>query len=300
MLLRHDVACAKPSSACVATLLALSSWLALPDAHAADDREICVRAVEHAQLVRLDGKLREAREGFVTCARPVCPDAIQEDCTRWLAEVEESLPSVVFDAVWIDGRDVTGMTVLVDGKLLAGAERGRAVALDPGEHTFRFEVTGAAPVETRNVIREGEKNRMLHVTFTPNVPAPPVTPAPTAAPAPPVASHAPAPDGLWQPIPSGEGAAHRQRGPVPPSGLVFGGMALASFGAFAFLGLTGTDQLDSMRSSCGHTCNPSDVSSARNEILAGDILGFVGLAAAGLAVWFVLTRPDAPVAASTR
>jgi hypothetical protein len=298
MLLRDDAAWAKPSSACVATLLALSSWLAPPDARAADDREVCVRAVEHAQLVRLDGKLREAREGFVTCARPVCPNSIQEDCTRWLAEVEESLPSVVFDAVWLDGRDVTGMTVLVDGKPLAGAERGRAVSLDPGEHTFRFEVAGAAPIESRNVIREGEKNRMLHVTFTPNVPAPAVPPA--AAPSLPVASYAPAPPGLWQPIPSSEGGAQRQKGPVPLTALLFGGVALASFGAFAYLGLSGTGQLDSMRSSCGHTCNPSDVSSARNEILAGDIFGFVGLAAAGLAVWFVMTRPDAPAAASTR
>jgi hypothetical protein len=38
-------------------------------------------------------------------------------------------------------------------------------------------------------------------------------------------------------------------------------------------------------------CNPSDVNSARNEILVGDVLGMVGLAATGVATWVWLTRP---------
>jgi hypothetical protein len=68
-------------------------------------------------------------------------------------------------------------------------------------------------------------------------------------------------------------------------------VGVASFATFAYLGLAGTNQLDSMRTSCGHVCNPSDVSSARNEILVGDIVGMVGLAATGVATWLWLTRP---------
>jgi hypothetical protein len=261
------------------------------DARAADDKEACVRAVEHAQVVRLDGKLREAREGFVTCARAVCPTAIRQDCTRWVTEVDASLPSVVFEAIWADGRDVTGMTVILDGRPLAGADPGRAVTLDPGEHTFRFEVPGAAPIETRNVIRESEKNRILRVTFTPGATETPAV-VESAAPAPPPASSpAPAPSNLWQPIPPRDRQTHvAKRGPVPLAAFIFGGVGLVSFGGFAFLGLEGTHQLDSMRSTCGHTCNPSDVTSARDTLLAGDILGFVGLAASGVAAWLVLTR----------
>jgi hypothetical protein len=270
-------------------------------ASAADDKDTCVRAVEHAQNARIDGKLREAREGFVICARAVCPAAIREDCTHWVADVDASLPSVVFDAVWGNGGDVTGMTVLLDGAPLAGAEKGRAVAVDPGEHTFRFEVAGAAPIETRNVIHEGEKNRVLHIVFTPSTAATtvPIVPSASPAAAPPQTS---APPGLWQkPVPERPQVEPSTRSRVPTSVFVFGGVALAGFVSFAYLGLAGTGQLDSLRSTCGHICNPSDVNSARNEILLGDILGLVGLAAAGVATWVFLSRPDAPAtAAQTR
>ncbi len=263
----------------------------------ADDKEDCVRAVERAQNQRLDGKLRDARDGFVTCARAVCPDAIRRDCTRWVTEVDASLPSVVFDAVWADGRDVTGMTVLLDGKPLAGAEHGRAVTLDPGEHTFRFEATQAMPVETHNVIREGEKNRVIHVTFTPVPPADgsPVTP--------PVGSTIPGPPGMWQlPVTqeSGTGTApvapdrtRPTRAPVPLASYILGGVGLAGIAGFAALGLNGLSRLDGMRTTCGHTCNPSDVDSARSEILVGDVIGTVGLVAGGVALWLALARPSA-------
>ena len=161
--------------------------------------------------------------------------------------------------------------------------------LDPGEHTFRFEVSGAAPVETHNVIREGEKNRILQVTFTP-LAAPEATAPPGRSLAP--AATTPAPAGAL--ARSGERGSPRgpgSRAPMPALAWVLGGVALASFGGFAYLGLSGTGQLNSLRATCAHTCNPSDVNAARNQILVGDILGIVGLAATGVAAWLVLTRP---------
>jgi hypothetical protein len=270
-------------------------------AAAGDSKEICVRAVEDAQVARLDGKLREAREGFVTCARAVCPTVIRQDCTRWVAEVEASLPSVVFEAVWADGGDVTGMTVLLDGKPLADTDPGRAVALDPGEHAFRFEVAGGAPVEAHKVIREGEKNRIVRVTFTPIAPAAQATPAsPAGVPAlgpsyPPAATN---PRQSVRPVERPTPPAGR--GPVPLAAYVLGGVALLGLGGFAYLGLKGTGELDTMRSTCAPHCDPSDRTSARNEILVGDILGYVGLAAAGVALWLTLTRPELTRSAATR
>jgi hypothetical protein len=277
----------------IAAVLALAIGSATPSARAADEKEACVRAVDRAQVARFDGKLREAREGLVICARTVCPNAIRDDCTRWLAEVDASLPSVVVEAVWADGRDVTGLKVLLDGQPLAGADGGRAVTLDPGAHSFRFEVAGAAPVETRNVIREGEKNRVLHVSFTPTVSPPlppPLPPAGSAAPEP-AAVPPPVPAAMWQPAPEDGRSNSSSRRPIPASAYAFGGVALLGFGGFAYFGLAGTNQLDSLRATCVHTCNASDVTSARNEILVGDILGFVALAATGVATWLVLTRP---------
>jgi hypothetical protein len=325
MPLSRDAALVKSRAARLSALVVLAvvanmavAATAERDAQA-DEKETCVRAVEHAQVVRLDGKLREARAGFMTCARPVCPDAIREDCIRWVTEVDASLPSVVVDAIWADGRDVAGLTVLLDGQPLAGAAAGRAVTLDPGAHVFRFEVPGAAPVETRYVIKEGEKNRILHVTFAPSAagtpavaPAPVFSPAPAAAPvsspasaptpgsASASASPAPAPSvspAMWQLTPDAEPVTRR---PIPISAFVVGGFALVGFGAFAYLGLSGTSQLDSLRATCVHSCSSSDVSSARNEILAGDIVGFVALAATGVATWLVVTRATVPASAQSR
>ncbi|HEY1695650.1 MAG TPA: hypothetical protein VGG39_25960 [Polyangiaceae bacterium] len=274
--------------------VSLAACMAFAPPARADDKEVCIRAVDRAQVARLDGKLREAREGFVTCARAVCPDAIRTDCTRWVTEVDASLPSVVFDAVWADGRDVDGLTVLVDGKPVTGAEKGRAVTLDPGEHAFRLEIPGAVPVEMHHLIREGEHNRILHVTFVPLAGAPGAAPESAPAPAPasapaPAPALASAPPNLFQPLPPEHAspAIHRS---IPLASFVLGGIALGALAGFATLGLTGTSRLDSMRSTCVHTCNPADVSSARTEILAGDIIGFVGLAAAGAAAWIALAR----------
>lgn len=269
---------------------------------AADEKETCVRSVEHAQVDRLDGKLLEARRGFVTCARTVCPAAIRQDCAGWLMEVEATLPSIVLQAVWPDGADVHGMTVLVDGKPVV-ADKARAVALDPGDHTVRFEVAGAAPLETRYVLREGEKNRILRVTLTPlaptfprypssavvgassaAVPSPSLSPSTTATPA--------APSELSSPDVR---TASTRRAPVPLGAYILGGVALSGFAGLLYFGLKGTHELDAMRSTCRHACNPSDVDRAYNQVVIGDILGSLGLVAAGVAVWLTLTRPNAAV-----
>ncbi len=264
------------------------SGVVSPDARAGDEKGACIRAVDRAQVARLDGKLREAREGLATCARAICPAAIREDCTRWLGEVEASLPSVVFEATWADGRSATGWRVSIDGEPLADSEPGHPVTLDLGSHIFHYEVAGAPPVEMRTLIYEAEKSRVLHVTFTPTAP-------PAPGPAPVVPAQAPASAPTPTPAPAAALAPVREaRRPIPVPAYVFGGVALVGLGGFAYLGLTGTSQLDTMRSTCVHSCNPGDVSAARNQILVGDILGFVALAAAGVATWLIVTRPAEP------
>jgi hypothetical protein len=266
----------------------------------ADEKQACVRAVERAQVDRLDGRLRAAREGFVTCARAVCPDAIRVDCTRWVAEVDASLPTVVIDAVWADGHDVAGLTVTLDGQPLTGAATGRAVALDPGSHAFRFDAPGAAPVEASYMIREGEKNRILHLTLRP-VDASASLPAPSSAASASTSPSNAVPPDLWRA--SEGGAAARSRPapnrPVPTSAFVVGGVALASFGGFVYAGLAGTGELNHLRDACAPSCDPTRVDAARREILIGDVLGYIALAAAGVATWLVLTRPAVPVAPDT-
>jgi hypothetical protein len=283
----------KAATARLRALAALVAFAALSGAapsvaFAANEKEACVHAVDRAQVARLDGKLREAREGLLTCARPVCPTAIREDCARWLAEVEASLPSVVIEAVWADGHAATAVSVTVDGEPLPEAGDAHAVTLDPGAHTFRFEAAGASPIELRNVLHDGERNRVLHVTFTP---LPPPSLAPVPPPPEPTLRYSPMPPAMWQPSPAETREGARERGPIPVPAYVLGGFALVGFGGFAYFGLAGTNRLDTLRSTCVHTCSPSDVTSARTEILVGDILGLAALAATGVATLLVLTRP---------
>ena len=82
--------------------------------------------------------------------------------------------------------------------------------------------------------------------------------------------------------------------------IVFPASSATMYDVWDVIGLSGTGSLDSMRASCGHTCSPSDVTSARDQILVGDILAYVSLDAAGFAAFLTLTRPDVPVAASIR
>src|SRR5262249_27826056 len=102
-----------------------------------------------------------------------------------LEVVEESMPSVVFRALDAEGHDVIDVRVLVDGALLTTELDGRAWPLDPGVHVIRYEHGGAAAVEERAVVQQGQKNRLLTLDLgsseAPRTPAPQGQPAPGRA-----------------------------------------------------------------------------------------------------------------------
>ncbi|HEY6462313.1 MAG TPA: hypothetical protein VIY73_19230, partial [Polyangiaceae bacterium] len=110
--------------------LALAGAAALSLAHAANasEREACFSAAESAQRVRAQGHLLDAREKLRVCAHPTCPAAVRDDCTTWLAEVEEELPSIVVHARDAAGNDVADVRVLVDGVKVAERLDGLPVA----------------------------------------------------------------------------------------------------------------------------------------------------------------------------
>jgi hypothetical protein len=98
----------------------------------------------------------------------------------WLADVEKLTPTVVFGAR-AHGSEVTDVRVSVDGELVAARIDGKPIALDPGEHRFRFERAGETPVEQTSVVLAGEKERLVDVRFGPE----PVPTAPIVVPPPP-------------------------------------------------------------------------------------------------------------------
>ena len=70
-----------------------------------------------------------------------------------------AIPTLIVAAKDSAGNDRLGVTVTIDGMPLEGVD-GRPIALDPGEHTFRFEAAPLPPLEKSLVLRTGEKNRV--------------------------------------------------------------------------------------------------------------------------------------------
>jgi len=262
--------------ASVAMALAASA----PQAHAQGDTRACVAAVEQGQVLHRDGKLRQARERFIACARDECPGPVRRDCAHWLADVDASMPSIVFGAKLRDGRELRKGRVLFDGEALRDSLNGRAVAVDPGAHTLRFELEGAKPLQMETVIHEGEKNRLIAPTLEPLDPSQPATPP---APAPPPVAAPPAPE-PEKPEPA-------ESRPIPVAAYVTGGVALVGLAGFTYFGLKGKSELNDLRSSCGPHCAQDDVDSARGKLLVGDLFLAGGLIAAGITTYLVLTRP---------
>lgn len=154
--------------------------LALPGIASADV-QACLTASEKGQKLRSQGKLREAREAFVVCGAEACPNIVRHDCNQWNSELAATLPTVVFGAKDKSGKDLFDVTVSMDGEPLIKKLDGKSVVVDPGKHTFKFEAAGFPALSETDLIKEGEKARVINVTLDgggAGPSPPPVTPSP--------------------------------------------------------------------------------------------------------------------------
>ncbi|XXX82429.1 hypothetical protein WMF30_27110 [Sorangium sp. So ce134] len=295
--------------------LAVAAALALTGAraHAEPHKRACAAAYERAQGLRRDGKLLAARQALIACSQPTCPAAAVADCGPWLAEVEQSLPTVVIAARDAHGRERLDVRVLVDGRLLAAALDGKALPVDPGPHTFRYEPASGPAVEERVVIREGEKNRAITVTLgassagAPASAPPPAAAAPHTAPSPPAAPHAAAAPHTAPSPPAAPHAAQAAPPATPPAapaappaepavpGLVWvsGAVGAAGLAVFAVAGAVSLSAEANLRATCAPRCAGDDVRAIRVQHAVADIGLGVGVVALGAAAWLYVTRPAA-------
>jgi hypothetical protein len=146
----------------------------------------CIAANDSATKLRGQGKLLDARDALLSCAAPKCPASVREECEKSLDEVNQALPTVVFEPKDASGNDVlTPVKVSMDGKPLQDKLDGRGLSVDPGTHEFTFETAGQAPVKKTLLIHEAEKDRHEVVAFggaSAPASAPATTPAPAAGP----------------------------------------------------------------------------------------------------------------------
>jgi hypothetical protein len=249
-------------------LIASASLLGLaPDARA-DDKAACVSSSEKAQQLRNAGKLNEAREQLVICGRAECPKLIQADCTQWMREVLDIVPTVVPAAKDRRGRDIVDVKVSIDGKIVTEALDGKAITVDPGVHTFKWEARGAAPVEEQMVVRQGERNRLVTATIA-------------------IGEEAPKGGGAAGGGASGGGAGD-ERG-LPVAAMIVGGIGLVGGGIATYMGLSADSNGRDLRDTCAPKCTDAQVQEVKDEQNTARIVGIAsGVVVAAGVVLLVL------------
>lgn len=218
------------------------------------DKAACADAYKSAQTQRKSGSLKAARESLLVCVSDRCPAVVQPDCMRWLTEVEAAQPSLTFAAKGSDGKDVVDVRVFLDDNLLTDALDGKSLTIDPGSHRLKFERAGETPIEQVVVVREGEKNRLVAVSWAKDLPR------------------------------SGsEGSGGAANTGTPPAVWILGAVGvagLATFGTFAAIGMS---RRSNLKDQCFGNCAQSDVDSIKTDFLIADIglgVGVVGLGVA--------------------
>ncbi len=148
--------------ACVApcTVLVLGVLCASSSARADDAKRACVAASTDGQTLHKEDKLIEAREKFHICASDPCPDVVKSRCTRWLADLEPEIPTVIVRATDAAGADVLDADVTIDGRPIA---LGRPETLDPGGHSVLVKRANGDSKEDKFLLVDGEHARILTV-----------------------------------------------------------------------------------------------------------------------------------------
>lgn len=267
------------------TMLAGSAMMLLTavTAHAAPTRAECVSASEDAQLLKIKGQLRAARQKLVVCSNEGCPKLVKKDCGSWLDEVDHAMPTVVLGARdGASGKDLVDVRVTLDGEPLASKLDGKAVDVDVGQHTFHFEAEGQPPHDETIVVREGEKNRALTVTLGEAKPV--VTPPAPVKPDATVMHD----EILPTPAPS--------HGPSAATWVV-GGVGVAALIAAGVIGTFSLTRRNDLYNSCGvtGTCSPSSVNDVTSLYTVSYVAAGVGgaLLVTGVVLFFA-TRGSSP------
>ncbi len=233
-------------------------------------------AYDETQTLRQKGSLRAAREKALSCSQEQCPAIVKKDCAQWLGEIDASLPTVSFAVKDAAGNDTSTARVYVDGQLLVEKIESTATPVDPGERTFRVEIEGQAPREQKVILREGQKGRVVEISFA-------------AASAPPA--------GGAEPFRGG----NEGDGGIPVASWILGGVGVVGVGLFATFGAIGLSQksdAEDPASGCAPSCSDDEVSSIETKFLVADVSLGIGVAALGAAVIVALVSGGGEAAAT--
>jgi hypothetical protein len=232
----------------------------------------CIEASDASLRLRKEHKLRSARAQLLVCAAASCPEDIRNECVRRVADINSGMPTIVFEVKDGTGRDLGGVRVSMDGQVLSERFEGSALSIDPGEHTFLFEVAGQPSVQKQFVIREGEKDRRERIVIGPIEPA-----------AVPAAS-------------TGQEQEHGL-GTQKILAIVAAGVGVVGVGVGTVFGVQAISKHNDAAQACPNLCADqagvamwSDAQSAGNLSTAGFVVGAVGLVGAAI-LWLTAKSP---------
>jgi hypothetical protein len=292
--MRHAAA-AGVATAFVSFGLAAGDVRAGEPAGTADAKQACIAASEQAQNQRDEGHYFAARKSLLLCAREECPRVVAQMCSRWVQEIDQLVPTVVLGATDQRGQDVTDVTVLIDGQPFAKGLDGKPLEAEVGEHVFRFERPGSAPVEITVVLRAGERARAVTVNLQGT------------------AGGSPGADGSGSASSDGTTSP---RGPtartIAAAGMIGGAVAAAGAGiVYSVLSAQNKSDAVNLRASlasdaCGRSSSPAcDALSAAVDSQYRDMNLATGLytsaallAVAGVATWFLWPHASAAPASA--
>ena len=244
------------------------------------DKAACAQAHAEGQRLVRGGKLRAARERFVSCAAERCPAPIPRECADFLVAVDGSQPTIVLEVRDEQGGETSDVEVFVDDERVAQKVSGASLAVDPGEHTLRI-VRRGRTIQQVLLVREGEKNRRVAVGFAV---APSRTASAAAAPPPP-ASVAP------------EGPSHL------PS-WVLAGTGVLALGSFTIFGVSALSRADELETQCSGRCTAADdekISAMQRDAIVADVsLGVAVACLATAAILYVVAPARSSGAAAPR
>ena len=240
----------------------------------ADDRAekvACAQAADRGQTARDQGKLSAARVEFTDCARASCPKVVAQQCTAWLAELTQDVPTVTFRALDPKGSEMLDVTVYVDSVERKGSLDGITLELDPGVHTFRFVHAGLPDVILQSILRAKEKNRVIEAKF-------------------------------------GAAAVDQKEEHHRPFRFPWTASVSFTIGAASFIGMgilagTAAHDANAMRQSCAGSCLQADVDWVNTRILLANVAMGVGIAGMSLFALSLIiantvgNKDDAPKAA---
>lgn len=244
-----------------AATLASFALLALPlEARAEDRVRECVAAHAEGQLLRNQGRLLAATAKFTDCMAENCPALVRDECAALEQQVRALQPSVVLAALGPNGQPWSAPVVSVDGSSVFTRLDGKPLALDPGQHRFRFHSPDGDARDVELSLGQSERERAVTADFRP------------------------ASDAV---------SASKKDRVARTLILVSGGVAAVALGGFTYFAISGRaieDDLDRCKPNCTER---EDLDRMQTRYLLADVSLGVALASLGVGAFVWLKRPSA-------